>query len=113
MGLGQTISQSTVAPGMEVYAGMSRWNNTVGTRHTLYLQPTDLLVQNVNCDHLQSSATATASCGNCAECCSRHHGVPINPPALLAPTLTHPSMLTVVGVLYPNCVSAHLQWLSK
>ena len=95
---------------MEVYVGRSEWNNTVGTRLTLYLWPTDLLAQNVNCDHLQSSATATVSHGNCAsaECCSRHHGVAINPPALLAPALTHPSMLTVVGVLYPNCMSAHL-----
>ena len=106
----QTTSQSTVASGMEVYVGRSGWNNTVGTRLTLYLWPTDLLAQNVNCDHLQSSATATVSHGNCAsaECCSRHHGVAINPPALLAPALTHPSILTVVGVLYPNCMSAHL-----
>lgn len=109
-GLGRTISQSTVAPGMEVYSGTSGRNNTVGTRHTPYLRPADSLAQNVNRDRLQSSATATASRGNRAgaERRSGRRGIAINPPALLAPALTRPLMLTVVGVLYPNRVSAHL-----
>jgi hypothetical protein len=109
-GLGRTVSQSTVAPGMEVYAGTSGQNNTVYSRHTPYLRPANSLAQNVNRDRLQSSATATASRANRAgtERRSGCRGAAINPPALLAPALTRPSMLAVVGVLYPNRVSAQL-----
>ena len=109
-GLGRTISQSAMAPGMEVYAGTSGRNNAVGTRNIPYSRPTDSLAQNVNRDHLQSSATTTASRGNRAgtERRSGCRGVAINPPALLAPTLARPLMLRVVGLLYPNRVSACL-----